>query len=136
MQFLKIYHNLNILLFLISSIICYGKDLFNTKLYFLDKFILLFFAYTLITSFYNNVFIFSSEKEINDFTIIIKSLLYLRFLILYFIIKYLIEKNLLNFKYFFISCSISSLFVCLDLIYQFNYGKDIFGYIANARRRN
>jgi len=126
--------NLNILLFLISSLICYGKDLFNTKLYFLDKFILLFFAYTLITSFYNNIFIFSSEKEAFDFTIIIKSLLYLRFLILYFIIKYLVEKNLLNFKYFFISSSISSLFVCLDLIYQFNFGKDIFGYIANARR--
>ena len=48
--------------------------------------------------------------------------------IIYFVIRILVEKNIINFKTFLIFCSICSYFVCLDLIYQFNFGKDIFGF--------
>ncbi len=126
--------NVNIVLFIILVSVFYGKDLFSLKLHFLDKFIIIFFCYTLLTSFYNNIFVFSDDKTADDYTIIIKSIFYTRFLILYFIIRLLIEKDLLKLKYFFISSTVFSIFVCLDLIYQFNFGKDIFGYEVHPRR--
>ncbi len=126
--------NINIVLFIVIVLFFYGKDLFSLKFRFLDKFIIIFFCYTLLTSFYNNIFIFSDDKTPNDYTIIIKSIFYTRFLILYFIIRFLIEKDLIKLKYFFISSTVFSIFVCLDLIYQFNFGKDIFGYKVHPRR--
>jgi len=63
-----------------------------------------------------------------------KSFFYLRYLFLYFVIRYLIRENKINFNVFFVSASICCLFVCLDLIYQFIYGFDIFGYKAVGRR--
>ena len=105
--------NVNIVLFIILVSVFYGKDLFGLKLHFLDKFIIIFFCYTLLTSFYNNIFVFADDKTPDDYTIIIKSIFYTRFLILYFIIRLLIEKDLLNLKYFFISSTVFSIFVCL-----------------------
>ena len=69
-----------------------------------------------------------------DIMILKKSFFYLRFLFLYFVIRYLIRENIINLKIFFFSASICSLFVCLDLVYQFIYGFDIFGYKAVSRR--
>ena len=37
-------------------------------------------------------------------------------------------KILVNIKFFFITCSFFTLFVCLDIFYQFKFGVDIFGY--------
>ena len=47
---------------------------------------------------------------------------------IYISIRILIEKQILNFKPFFISCSLASLFVCFDIFFQFWNGVDIFGY--------
>ena len=125
--------NLNILLFIIFAIVFYGKDIFTLNFNILDKIILIFFAYTIFTGILNNLY-FQSENVNKDYTIIIKTILYLRFLIFYFVIRILINKNLINFKPFFIFCFIGTYFVGLDLIYQLNFGKDIFGYIATPRR--
>ena len=48
--------------------------------------------------------------------------------------KILIEKNIINLKFFFICSAIASLFVCFDIFFQFFYGKDIFGYAATGRK--
>ena len=40
----------------------------------------------------------------------------------------MIEKNILNLKYFFIASVFGTLFVSFDIIYQFVNGEDIFGY--------
>ena len=58
----------------------------------------------------------------------IKSLFFLKFLFLYLIIRFLVEKEILIFKYFFITCAVASVFVCFDIFYQLINGKDIFGF--------
>ena len=127
--------NLNILLILFSSFMFYGREIFKINFFYLDKLIILFFVYLLIVALYNNIYVNYISLSINDFTIINKALLYLRFLFLYVVLRYLIEKELINFKLFFFSCGLSTLFVSLDLIYQFYFGSDIFGFkIVNPRR--
>ena len=126
--------NVNILLFIIFSIVFYGKDIFTLNFNSLDKIILIFFAYTIFTGTLNNFYL-QSENLNEDYTIIIKTILYLRFLIFYFVIRILINKNLINFKSFFVFCFICTYFVSLDLIYQLNFGKDIFGYISDENSR-
>ena len=126
--------NINILLFIIFTIVFYGKDIFSLKLDKLDKIILLFFAYTIFIGFLNNFYLQATLMD-EDYTIAIKTILYLRFLVFYFVIKILINKNLINFKLFFIFCFICTYFVSLDLIYQLNSGKDIFGFVSEDPRR-
>ena len=126
--------NINILLLIILTIFFYGKDIFSLDFNIFDKIILIFFIYTILTGVINNFFS-QSENFKGDYTILIKTLLYLRFLIFYFIIRILINRNLINFKPFFIISFICTYFVALDLIYQLNFGKDIFGYISPETRR-
>ena len=126
--------NLNILLFILLSLIFYGKQIIKIKLLFLDKLILAFFSYLILVALYKNVyqeyFLASSE----DLTVIIKTMLYLRFLILYFIIRYLVKFELLNFKIFFITCGLITAFLIFDLIFQYIFGFDIFGFEGKPRR--
>ena len=127
--------NLNILLIIIISILFYQINVFKIDLNYLDKTIILFFIFTLITAILNT-FLFKNLEEVHkDYTIIIKTIAYLRFLIFYFVIRFLILKNIINFKFFFIVCSLCAYFVCLDLIYQYNFGKDIFGFVSIDPRR-
>ena len=126
--------NINILLFIIFTIFFYGKDLFTLNFNVLDKIIVVFFTFTILTGVINNLY-FKPENLLEEFTIIIKTILYLRFLLFYFAIRILINRDIINFKSFFIFSSICTYFVCLDLIYQFNFGKDIFGYMSLDSRR-
>ena len=126
--------NANILLLILTSFIFYNKDIFTEKISIIDKFVIIFFVYILIIGVYTNSFFYFSESFNNDFTIAIKTLSYMRYLLLYFVLKYLILKNILDLKIFFISSAACSLFVGLDIIYQFIFGKDIFGYQAHPRR--
>ncbi len=126
--------NVNILFFIIFSITFYRKDLFILNFNILDKLVLIFFAYTIFTGILNS-FYFKSENSPDNFPVLIKTILYLRFLVFYFVIRVLIYKNIINFKPFFISCSLCTYFVCLDLIYQLNFGKDILGYRSLDPRR-
>lgn len=128
--------NINILLLIFSSIFLYGKEIINQKFYFLDKLLISFFILILFTSFFNNLYLYYSDTEDfpKDFGIILKSLSYLRFLLLYFIIRFLLEKKIFSLKLFFISSSIFSLIVSLDLYFQLSFGKDIFGYEGEGRK--
>ena len=124
--------NINIALLLFSVIFLYGKTVFRIKYYFLDKLIILFFSLVLFTGFFNDIYFYITDAWPNTRTLgihtVLKSIFYLRFLILYLVIRFLIENQILNLKNFFISCSFCSIFVCLDLYYQLNFGQDIFGY--------
>jgi len=126
--------NINIALLLLSVIFLYGKTVFKIKYYFLDKLIILFFSLVLFTGFFNDIYFYITDAWPNTRTFgihtALKSIFYLRFLILYLVIRFLIENQILNLKNFFISCSFCSIFVCLDLYYQLNFGQDIFGYKA------
>ena len=126
--------NINILLFLLSAIFFRWKDILKIKLLTIDKLIIIFFSYVFIAGVLNNFF-FRDVNAFPDNIIVVKTIFYLRFLLFYFVIRILVEKNIINFKTFLIFCSICSYFVCLDLIYQFNFGKDIFGFTSNDPRR-
>ena len=123
--------NLNILLFITLSLFIYYKDFLDLKFNFIDKVIFCFFFYILFVGVYN--YFATNDVPPND-QIIIKSISYLRFLLLYFVVRLLIKKDQINFKIFFSACSICVLFVSLDVIFQFNFGKDIFGFEGNTRR--
>ena len=118
--------NLNILCILIISIISYYKEIYKINFSFLNKLILLFFTFVIFSAIWNTVEINKTTNQ-NDYTILIKSLLFLRFLILIFVINFLVINKLFNFKWFLLSCLICSSFVGLDIIYQYFFHKDIFG---------
>ena len=120
--------NINIILIIFSSLFFFGKNIFDIKLYFLDKLLILFFLIILFTGFYNEA-IFYIEDLFPQFPdTILKSIFFQRYLLLYFIMRFLIERKLIDLKLFFISSSIFSLFVCFDIFFQLKFGKDIFGF--------
>tara|TARA_Y100000816_G_scaffold196250_1_gene143475 strand:- start:2994 stop:4367 length:1374 start_codon:yes stop_codon:yes gene_type:complete len=125
--------NLNIVLILVFGLIFFKTAIFKIKFSLLDKLVILLFIYILINGALNNYF-YNTENANNDHTVLIKSIFFIRFLLLYFLVNYLIEKNILNLKIFFISASLAVIFVCLDLLYQFYFGKDIFGFEGIGRR--
>ena len=92
----------------------------------LDKLIIIYFLLIIFTGFYN--YYFFDLENVNSYIISpTKSLLFLKYLILYLIIRFLVSNGLISLKLFFISCALSSVFVSLDIFYQFYNGKDIFG---------
>jgi len=126
--------NLNILLIILSGILLFIQGN-RFKIINVDKLIFIFFLYIIFTGTWNTIESYYQQSVIHfgsvknyDFSIIIKTLLFLRYMLLYFTIRLLIDKNLINYKIIFYSFSILSLFVSFDIIFQFYYGKDIFGF--------
>ena len=115
--------NLNILLIILFSLYFFRLRIFEEKFSSIDKLLLGFFLYVFTNGLINNYY---SSLESN--IILIKSLGYFRFLILYFIIKLYVKKNIINYKYLFFSLGSVCLFVSIDIIIQYIFGQDIFGY--------
>lgn len=126
--------NINVIFLIITSLIFFYPRVmkFDNNIY--DKLLLLFFFIVLFSGIFNSYFYYFPEKSIYAKELLIKSFLYLRFALLYLIIKFLIKNDILKLKYFFISASICSLFVAFDVVLQFATGKDIFGYESFDRR--
>ena len=123
--------NLNVLLIILSSLIFFNLDFFKFKYYLVDKLLIIFFFYSLfvgILNFYN--FPESNNKFVTEN--LIKSIVFFRYLLLYFSIRIILKNNLLNFKIFYIVSTICVLFVSLDLIFQLITGFDIFGNIKTS----
>ena len=125
--------NINILLLIFSVFLLYGKEVLQLKYFFLDKVIFIFFTLILFTGAINDISFVIDEAWMPKFYTTMKSLAFLRFLILYLVIRFLVENNKINFKFFFLSCSIFSLFVAFDIFIQLIFGKDIFGYESVGR---
>lgn len=115
--------NLNIILICFLGMIIFKFEIFkiNKKIY--SYLIYSFFAYLILVTLYNNL------PNINDNYLfkehIIKSFLFLRFLILFLVVNKLIEKNLFNIKLFFISSAFFAMAVSVDLIVQVILKKNI-----------
>ena len=122
--------NINTILIILSTLILFRGDIFKTKFFLIDKIIFIFFGFVIFTAFFNDIFYLNKLSWGTAYATTLRSFLFLKYLLLYISIKFLIEKDYINFKLFFISCSLASLFVCFDIIYQFSFGKDIFGYEA------
>ncbi len=123
--------NLNIILIILFSIFIFINEKNDFNIVFFDKIILLFFLYIFFVGIFKNYesFLFFKNSEI-----IIKSISYFRYLLLYFAVRILVGKTLMNLKIFFYTCSLCLIFVSLDIIYQYNFGKDIFGFEGVSRR--
>jgi O-antigen ligase len=120
--------NFNIIIIVISALIFFKKDIFKIKYLLLDKFLFFYFGLIIFTAIYNDYSFYLSELAWKGyFSTLLKSISFFRYLLMYLVLRYLIEKNLINIKYFFIICGICSLFVCFDILLQFFIGQDIFG---------
>ncbi len=121
--------NLNVLILIVSALIFFKKKIFQIEYYWFDKFLILFFLLVLCTGFYNDYFFYLNEMAWKGyFSTILKSIFFLRYLFLYLILRYLVEKQITDLKPFFIICALTSVFVSLDIFYQLIFGKDIFGF--------
>lgn len=123
--------NLNVLLIILSSLIFFNLDFFKFKYYLVDKLLIIFFFYSLfvgILNFYN--FPETNNKFVTEN--LIKSIVFFRYLLLYFSIRIILKNNLLNFKIFYVVSTLCVLFVSLDLIFQLISGSDIFGNIKTS----
>ncbi len=126
--------NANIVILILASLALYKLDIFKRKLSTIDKLVIIFFFYTSLNGFFNNFLNFNFSNIPYDNIVLIKSLAFLRFFFLYFTIKYLILNNIINYKFLFFIFGCCSLFVSIDILIQFSFGKDIFGYAPSGRR--
>ena len=128
--------NINVLLIIISGSILYLKGK-RFKISDVDKLLVLFFFYILITGLWNTVEInFLNQSLDENYYILGKSLLFLRYFFLYLSIRLLIENNFLNFKVVFSFFALTVLYVCVDVIIQFFSGKNLFGYTSPFEYKN
>ena len=120
--------NLNLLSIILFTSIFYGRDLILLKFLLIDKIIIFLFFFTFLVGLINSFYLYENIFNFEENIILKKSLFFFKYLIFYFCVRTLVENNVFNFKFFFISCSFCVLFVSLDLIYQLITGKDIFGF--------
>ena len=124
--------NLNILLLIISSLFFFKRKIFQIKLLLIDKLIIIFFIFIFFTGTINTIeYLYlmylenlNSNKSLETIEtltttsqeqIFTKTILYLRYFFLYMVIRFLIIENKINFKWFFISCSVFCIFVSFDI---------------------
>ena len=127
--------NINLLLIIISAFLYFNKNLFKIRFYFLDKLIFLYFFLVLFSGIINDYHFYTESMSWKGyFSTVLKSIFFFKYLLLYIIIRFLIEKKIIDLKLFFISCSFATVFVSLDILFQFFNGKDIFGFAGEGRK--
>ncbi len=120
--------NINLILISLSGLILFGKEIFKIRYFLLDKIIFLFFIFLIFTALVNDLFYLNELWWSPNYSTSIRSLLFLKYLFFFLVVKFLVEKDIVDLKLFFLSCAFASLFVCFDIFYQFIFGVDIFGY--------
>lgn len=125
--------NLNILIIVLFCIFLLIKERNKNKIQLIlfDKLIIIFFLYIFIISAFNY---FVITDDIHKSQLIIKTFSFLRYLLLYFSLRFLMDNKYLDLKYFFLISSFSVLFVSLDVIIQYSFGQNLFGYEGVSRR--
>ena len=123
--------NANIILTIVWALIIFIKGA-RFKIEKIDIFILVFFLYILFTGILNTYEINFVENSINkNFTILSKSLFFIRFFLLYISIRLFKSNYLINWKIIFYSFSVATVFVSIDLIFQYFNSTNIFGFENN-----
>ena len=126
--------NLNICLLIFFTFFYFRGDVFHIKYVLTDKLIVILFLYILLNGFFNNLLNFEFPNAPSQNIVLIKSLLFLRFLILYFVIRFLVFKEIINYKLLFLFYGLCAFFVCFDLIIQYVFGKNLSGMEGGSRR--
>ena len=126
--------NLNILTLIFLAFLFFNKDIFCIKYNIIDKLIIILFLYIILNGIFNNFLNFEFPKAPNQNIVIIKSFLFLRFLILYLVIRFFIYKKIINYKLLFFVYGLCAFFVSFDLIVQYIFGKNLLGMEGVGRR--
>ena len=126
--------NMNVIIIILLTFLFYGKDVLSQKLSQIDKIILFLFTYIFFNGLMNNFLNFNFTDIAAENLVLKKTLLYLRLFLFYFVLRYLIKKEIINYKFLFFSFGFFVLFVSLDILIQFIFGRDIFGYEGSGRR--
>ena len=126
--------NLNVALIIIFAFIFYKLEIFEKKFDLTDYLIIILFLYIVVNGILNNYLNFDFPNSPNENFLLLKSISYLRFLLFYFVIKFLIINNLINLRFLFLSFGASALFVSIDVMIQYYFGSDLFGFKGSGRR--
>ncbi len=126
--------NLNNVLLTIAVFSFYRSEVIKIEYNIIDKVIFIFFTYILVNGIFNNFFNYNFPESPEQNLIIKKSFLYLKYLFLYLSMRFLVSKELINFKNLFLYFGICALFVSVDVIIQYFIGVDLFGFEADGRR--
>jgi O-antigen ligase len=113
--------NLNIFLICLFAFIFYNKKITKFKINIFDKIILIFFLCTILSLIVNYIDAYLDGRNFPRL-IIDKTLLYLRYLVLYLILRVLISQKILRVDWFSYTCAICAAFLCLDIFFQFFFG--------------
>ena len=86
--------NLNLVIFIISTLVLHWEKILKLDLDILDKLIIIFFLFCVFTGIFNTVEKYFYMKSINispvyDYTVLFKTFFYLRYLVFYFCVRYL-----------------------------------------------
>ena len=117
--------NLLVIFIIISCAIKYKKEILNLS----DKTLLCFLTFFIILIVSGAVEEYINPQESS----FLKSILFLRYFLLAAFVSYVVKKDHLNFKYFFLSCLICTTILSLDIIYQSINGKDLFGIVTDTK---
>tara|TARA_B100002051_G_C16722685_1_gene633418 strand:+ start:415 stop:1746 length:1332 start_codon:yes stop_codon:yes gene_type:complete len=113
--------NIDILLISILGFFIYKKEIFQIKKDYISIIIIIFFMFLVlstIVNYYNNL----SHPNV------IKSFIYLRYLLFALILRCMVEKNDLNLKYLLFSCLAFVILISLDINYQYFIGENLLGF--------
>ena len=120
--------NLNLILLCLLGVFYLKSKILTSKFDFSIKIIFLFFFiifFSTLLSFLKTIY-FDGYNSV-DFARLTKSILFFRFFI-FLVTVYLLNKlGILNFRYFLITATITSVLLSLDIIYQYIYGVDLVG---------
>ena len=120
--------NINICLICLYTLLLYPRKILSIRLGLFDKFLIIFFLYI----FFNvliNYFEYFFDDKVFPKIVINKSIFYFRYLILYLVLRFLINEKILNIKYFYLICALTVAIISIDIIIQFLFGKNIIGLI-------
>ncbi len=118
--------NLNLIIFITIGFVYLILNKIKIKLNFVNLSLLLFFLVIILSS-YRNL----NEIGTENF---IKSILLLKFYLLYIVLETLFKNTSFSVRYFFYICFYLIIFLSLDLSLQYFYGKNIFGLVPHEGR--
>ena len=117
----NLFVNIEIMLVSIAGIFFYKKEIFNIKGNSIFILIIIFFVILILSTILESY----KNPEGSQFE---KSILFLRYLVFFAVLRCMVLKNHLDLKGVLLSCLFFSSFVSLDIIFQYFYGVNIFGF--------
>ena len=117
--------NINIILICLLGMMIFKFQLFRMSEKKYQYLIYSFFIYLILITLFQNLSNLDASPAYKEH--IIKSFLYLRYLILFLTINKLIEEEIFNIKFLYISCAFFSLVIALDVLIQVSFDKNIIG---------